>query len=81
MVDVKDCEPELSYILVELCNNFLKGCCFADCWKVSSVAPVFKNVFLISSMVLGVFNELQIFLQLYLIELPGLLTAVGLLKL
>ena len=37
--------------------------------------------FLISSTVLGLLNQLQIFLQLYLIELLGLLTGLGLLKL
>ena len=37
--------------------------------------------FLISSMVLGLLNQLQIFSQLYLIELLGLLTGLGLLKL
>ena len=36
--------------------------------------------FLISSMVLGLLDQLQIFLQLYLIELLGLLTGLGLLK-
>ena len=36
---------------------------------------------LISSMVLGLLDELQIFLQLYLIELLGLLTGLGLLEL
>ena len=42
-----------------------------------------RNVafFLISSMVLGLLNQLQIFSQLYLIELLGLLTSLGLLKL
>ena len=37
--------------------------------------------FLISIMVLGLLNQLQIFLQLYLIELPGLLTGLGILEL
>ena len=40
---LKNCEPELSYILAELFNMCLKESCFPDCWKVSSVAPVFKN--------------------------------------
>ena len=40
----KNCEPELSYILAELFNKCLKESCFPDCWKVSSVVPVFKNV-------------------------------------
>ena len=44
VVVLKNCEPELSYILVELFNKCLKESCFPDCWKVSSVAPVFKNV-------------------------------------
>ena len=37
--------------------------------------------FLISSMVLGRLDQLQILLQLYLIELLGLLTGLGLLEL
>ena len=37
--------------------------------------------FLISSMVLGLLDQLQIFSQLYLIELLGLLTGLGLLEL
>ena len=117
VVVLKNCEPELSYILAELFNKCLKESCFPDCWKVSSVVPVFKNVgerfaaqnccpvslfsvvskvfeklvnnrivdhlenvsfFLISSMVLGLNNPPQIFLQLYLIELHGLLTGLGL---
>ena len=40
----KNCEPELSYILAKLFNICLKESCFPDCWKVSSVVPVFKNV-------------------------------------
>ena len=39
------------------------------------------DLFLISSMVLGLLDQLQIFSQLYLIELPGLLTDLGLLEL
>ena len=121
VVVLKNCEPELSYILAELFNKWLKECCFLDCWKVSSVVPVFKNVgerptaknyhlvsllsvvskfieklvnsrivdhlgkfgffFLISSMVLVILDQLQIFSQLYLIELLGLLTGLGLLEL
>ena len=100
VVVLKNCEPELSYILAELFNKCLKECCFPDCWKVSSVVPVFKNVgerstaknyrpvsllsvvskvfeklvnnriadhqekcvfFLISSMVLGLLDQLLIF--------------------
>ena len=44
MVVLKNCEPELSYKLAEFFNICLKESCFLDCWKVSSVAPVFKNV-------------------------------------
>ena len=43
VVVLKNCEPELSYILAEL-NKCLKESCFPDCWKVSTVVPVFKNV-------------------------------------
>ena len=41
---LKNCEPEFSFILAELFNKYLKESCFPDCWKVSSVVPVFKNV-------------------------------------
>ena len=44
VVVLKNCEPELSYILAELFNMCLKEPCFQDCWKVSSVITVFKNV-------------------------------------
>ena len=43
-VVLKNCESELSYIPPELFNICLKESCFPDCWKVSSVVPVFKNV-------------------------------------
>ena len=43
-VVLKNCEPELSYILAEVFNKCLKESCFPDCWKVSSVVLVFKNV-------------------------------------
>ena len=120
VVVLNNCEPEISYILAELFNKCLKKSCFPDCWKFSSVFPIFKNVgerstaknycpvsllsvvskafeklvnnrivvqlesvafFLISSMVLGLLNQLQIFSQLYLIELLGFLTSLGLLEL
>ena len=97
---LKNCEPELLDIPAKLFNICLKESCFSDCWKVSSVFPVFKNVgerstaknyhpvsllavvrkvfeklvnnrivdhleksafFLISSMVLGLPNQLHIF--------------------
>ena len=41
VVVLKFCELELSYILAEL---FKKESCFPDCFEVSSVVPVFKNV-------------------------------------
>ena len=44
VVVLKNCEPELSYIPAELFNKCLKESCFPDCWKVSSVVLVFKNV-------------------------------------
>ena len=44
VVVLKNCEPELSYILAELFSKCLKESCFPDCWKVSSEVPVFKNV-------------------------------------
>ena len=44
VVVLKNCEPELSYILAELFNKCLKEFCFPDYWKISSVAYVFKNV-------------------------------------
>ena len=42
-VVLKNCEPELSYILAEPFTTCLKESCFLDCWKVLSVAHVFKN--------------------------------------
>ena len=44
VVVLKNCEPGSFYTLVELFNKCLKESCFPDCWKVSSVVPVFKNV-------------------------------------
>ena len=44
VVVLKNHEPELSYVLAELFNMCLKGSCFPNCWKVSSVVPIFKNV-------------------------------------
>ena len=44
VVVLKNCEPELSYILAELFKKCLKEFCFPDFWKVSSVIPVLKNV-------------------------------------
>ena len=38
LVLLKNCQPELSYILAEIFNVCLKESCFPDCWKVSLVA-------------------------------------------
>ena len=44
MPGIENSEPELSYILADIFNKYLKESCFADRWKVSLVVPVFKNV-------------------------------------
>ena len=44
MVFPKNSVPELSYILAELLNMCIKESCFSDCWKVSLVFAVFKDV-------------------------------------
>ena len=44
VVVLKICELQLPYILAELFNMCLKESWFPDCWKVSSVVPVFKSV-------------------------------------
>ena len=44
VVVLKNCEPKFSYILAKLFNKCLKESCFPDCWKVSLVVPLFKNV-------------------------------------
>ena len=44
VVVLKNCDPELSYILAELLNMCLKESCFPDYWKVPLVVPVFKNI-------------------------------------
>ena len=65
----KNCELEYSYILAELFNKCLQESCFPDCWKVSSVVPVFNNVgerssaknhhpFILLSVVSKVFEKL-----------------------
>ena len=59
VVILKNCEPELSYILAELSNKCLKGSCFPDCWNVSLLVLVFKNV--------GERSSRKIFWQFYLI--------------
>ena len=42
-VVLKNCEPELSYILAELFDIYLTDSCFSDFWKASLVVLVFKN--------------------------------------
>ena len=74
VVVLKNCEPELSYILAELFNKYFKESCFPDCWKVSSVVPLFKNVgkvlqlkttaLLVFSLVSKVFEKLVLDLGL-----------------
>ena len=44
MVVLRNCDPESLYKLAELFNMCLKESCFPNCWKVSWVVPVFKNV-------------------------------------
>ena len=44
VVVLKNCEPDLSYILAKVFNMCLKESCFPDCWKVLLAVPVFKNV-------------------------------------
>ena len=44
VVEQRNCEPELSYVLAELFNECLKESCFPYCRNVSLVVPVFKNV-------------------------------------
>ena len=44
VVVLKNCDPELSYILAKFFSKCLNESCFPNYWKVSSVVPVFKNV-------------------------------------
>ena len=44
VVVLKNFEPELSYILAELFNMCLKESYFPNCWEVSSVVSLIKNV-------------------------------------
>ena len=44
VVVLKNCEPELLYILAELFNMCLLESRFPDCWKISLVVLVFKNI-------------------------------------
>ena len=58
VVVLKNCKHKLSYKLVELFNMYLRGSCFPDCLKVSSLVPVFKNV-VENSTVSKVFEKLK----------------------
>ena len=73
---LKNWVPELSYILADLFNMCLKESYFPDCWKVSLVVPVFKNVggrssqemwpfFLVFSIVIGLLDQLTDFLSIF----------------
>ena len=44
VVFLKNCEPEVSYVLAELTNKCLEVSCSPCCSKVSSVVPIFKNI-------------------------------------
>ena len=44
VVVLKNCEPEFSYVLAEFFNKCLMESFFPDCWKVSTVVPVLKNI-------------------------------------
>ena len=37
-------------MVAELFSNCLKESCFPDCWNVSSVVPVYKNVSVVSKV-------------------------------
>ena len=40
VVVLKNCEPDISYILVELFNKCLKESCFRVCWKISLLVRI-----------------------------------------
>ena len=44
VLTLKNCKPELSNVPTELFNMSLQESCFSDCWKVSSVVLVFRNI-------------------------------------
>ena len=44
VVVLKNCKPGISYILAELFNMCLKESSFTDCWKASSMVPVFLRM-------------------------------------
>ena len=37
-------------MVAELFSKCLKESCFPDCWNVSSVVPVYKNVYVVSKV-------------------------------
>ena len=43
VVVLKNCEPELSYMLAELFSMCLKESSFPNYWKISLMVPVFKS--------------------------------------
>ena len=44
VIVLKNCEPELSYTLVQLFHECPEEFCFPKCWKASLVVSVLKNV-------------------------------------
>ena len=62
VVVLKNCDPELSYMLAELFGKCLRGFCFPDRWKVSSVVPAFKNVEMLKGLLLKTTALLVFFL-------------------
>ena len=42
VVVLKNCEPQLSYLLDDLFNMCLLEFVFPDCWKVSSEVPILE---------------------------------------
>ena len=95
VVFLKTCVSELSYILAEFFNMCRKASCFPDCWKVSLVVPVFKNVGERSTaknyrhVFYRLFSDFQCSVEfsrstadlLTVVEVLGLLTGLGLLEL
>ena len=55
VVVLRNCDPELSYILPEIFNKCLKESCFVDCWKVSLKTT---NLLSLLSVVSKVFEKL-----------------------
>ena len=53
-VVLTNCESELSNIVADLFNICLKESCLPNCWKISSVVPIFENVW----RVIKIFEQL-----------------------